>query len=171
VRPGPGDGRELGAVIAQFLRAAEAGRVRRADGARYGREDLRALRGALSYVASELGPRPAGTIRAWQIESLLDRLRDAGLSPQRRAAVVDALRSLFAYAIGRGLLTASPVVGLALPEDDLDVPIRRNGTRVRETPTPTGAMLLLGEQVAKRTIGVIVVAFVLLAVALLAALA
>jgi site-specific recombinase XerC len=158
-------------VIAEFLRAAEAGRVRRADGARYGRADLRALRAALSHVASELGARGVGTISGWQIESFLDRLRDAGLSPQRLAAVVDALRSLFAYAIGRGLVTASPVVGLAVPEDEFDAPIRRTGTRVRETPTPTGGMLLLGEQVAKRTIGVIVVAFVLLAVALLAALA
>ena len=199
----PRDGRELGAVIAEFLRAAEAGRVRRADGARYGRDDLRALRGALSHVASELGTRGVGTIRGWQIELVLDRLRDAGLPERRVTAVVDALRSLFAYAIGRGLVAASPVIGLSVPDDDVpefEVPIRDtaarvrdNGTRTRDaetrirdtqsrirdtgtrmweaTRTPTGAMLLLGEQAARWTIRAIVIAFVLLALALVVALA
>ena len=199
----PPDGRELGAVIAEFLRAAEAGSVRRADGARYGRDDLRALRGALSHVASELGTRGVGAIRGWQIELVLDRLRDAGLPERRVAAVVDALRSLFAYAIGRGLVAASPVIGLSVPDDDVpefEVPIRDtaarvrdNGTRTRDaetrirdtqslirdtgtrmweaTRTPTGAMLLLGEQAARWTSRAIVVAFVLLALALVVALA
>ena len=213
----PRDGRELGAVIAEFLRAAEAGRVRRADGARYGRDDLRALRGALSHVASELGARGVSTIRGWQIELVLDRLRDAGLPQRRVTAVVDALRSLFAFAIGRGLVAASPVIGLSVPDDDVpefEVPIRDpaarlcdNGTRTRDagartrdagartrnadtrirdtqslirdtgtrmweaTRTPTSAMLLLGEHVAKRAIRAIVVAFVLLVLALVIALA
>ena len=204
------DDRELGAVIAEFLRAAEAGRVRRADGARYGRDDLRALRGALSHVASELGTRGVGAIRGWQIELVLDRLRDAGLPERRVTAVVDALRSLFAYAIGRGLVAANPVIGLSVPDDDapeFEVPIRDtaarvrdNGTRTRDagartrdaearirdtqsfirdtgtrvweaTRTPTSAMLLLGEHVAKRAIRAIVVAIVLLVLALVVALA
>ncbi len=208
--PRPGDSRELGTVIGEFLQAAEDGRVRRADGARYGRDDLRALRGALSHVASELGTRGVDAISALQIQSLIYRLRDAGLPQRRVTAIVEALRALFACAIQRGLVKTSPVIGLSVPEEEVpefEVPIRDPGARVRDngtrnrdastrtrdadtrvrdtenlirdagtriveaTRTPTDAMLLLGEHVARWTIRAIVIAFVLLALALAFALA
>lgn len=161
------DSGELGAVIADFLRAAETGRVRRADGAPYSRGELRALRGALSHVASELGSQGVGAISDWQVQSLIARLRDAGLPPPRVGAILDALRSLYAYAIRRGLVTTSPVVGLAIPDDDIadaDAPTHDAGT-------PTDAMLQLGERVAAWTVRGTVVAFVLFALVLGLALA
>lgn len=161
------DSGELGAVIADFLRAAETGRVRRADGAPYSRGELRALRGALSHVASELGSQGVDSISDWQVQSLIARLGDAGLPPPRVAAIVDALRSLYAYAIRRGLVTTSPVVGLAVPADDIaDADAPTHGAA-----TPTDAMLQLGERVAAWTVRGTVLAFVLFALLLGLALA
>jgi site-specific recombinase XerD len=166
MRASPDSG-ELGAVIADFLRAAETGRVRREDGAPYSRGELRALRGALSHVASELGSQGVDTISAWQVQSLLARLADAGLPPPRVGAIVDALRSLYAYAIQRGLVTTSPVVGLATGDDDIaDADAPTHGAA-----TPTDAMLQLGERVAAWTVRGTVVAFVLFALVLGLALA
>ena len=147
----PGD--ELGTVIAGFLADAEAGRA----GRPYPREELRELRGALSHVESELGTRPLDAVRGEDVGALVDSLRDAGLPPGRTIAIVDALRSVYAYAIERGLVSASPLVGLAPPS-----PAPRS---------PTDAMLELGEQVAAWTVRLIVTAFVLIAVGLVIVLA
>ena len=162
------DSGELGAVIADFLRAAETGRVRRADGAPYSRGELRALRGALSHVATELGSQEVGTISDWQVQSLIARLGDAGLPPPRVAAIVDALRSLYAYAIRGGLVTTSPVVGLSIPDDDH---VAEADAPTHNAATPTDAMLQLGERVAAWTVRGTVLAFVLFALLLGLALA
>ena len=154
------DGHEVGAVIADFLEDAETGRVRRADGAPYGRDELRTLRGALSHVAAELGPQDVGAITDWEVQSLIGRLEDAGLPPQRIGVLVEALGSLYAYAIGRGLATTSP--GLAVRDDGMP----QAETPSPEARAPTEAVLLLGERVATGTIRATMLAFLLLALLL-----
>ena len=140
---------ELGAVIAEYVRDVEAGARTR--------DDVRGLRRDLTHVASELGTLEVDQVRARHVEALVDELRAAGLPPDRVRSVIEALRSLYAYAIGRGLVKASPLVGLAV-----------GGTEAR---TPTAAMLDLGEQVVAWTVRVIVIAFVLIALGLVVVLA
>jgi hypothetical protein len=146
---------ELDVVVADFLAAAATTRTR---------SELRELRGALSHVASELGTMDVGDVRARDVQALLDDLHAAGLPPSRISAVVEALRSLFAYAIRRGLVRTSPMVGMAPapPEPAAATGVAR---------TPTDAMLLLGGQLIGWTVKLIVIAFVLFAVALGVALA
>jgi hypothetical protein len=112
------DGGELGAVIDEFLEAAESGRARDRQGERYSPERLRQLRGALSYVDSALGTTNLEDVRHRHIQAMLDQLRAAGVTVDRVTSIVGALRSLYAYAIQRDLVGFSPVVELALPEPE-----------------------------------------------------
>jgi hypothetical protein len=141
----------LGAVIAAYV----AGNA--ADG------DRRELRSALSHVAAELGTMPVRSIRGRHVAALLDDLKDAGLSPRREAAVVDALHAVFAFAMARGLITHDPTPGrgsrprVAAPPPETPP----------KAPTPTLTMLALGARVALWTTWFIVVGFLVLLVVLL----
>jgi hypothetical protein len=107
---------ELGALIDEFLQAAEDGLARDETGAHYTRERVRVLRGALSYVDSELGTLSVQEVRRRHIQGLLDQLRGSGVPAGRVAGIVEALRALYAYAIRRDIVGFSPVVELELPE-------------------------------------------------------
>jgi nitroreductase len=109
---------ELGALIDEFLQAAEDGTVRDGSGNPYTRDGVRALRGALSYVDSELGTMDVQDVRRRHIQSLLDQLLTAGLAPARINGVAAALDSLYGYAIQRELVGFSPVVSLRLPQSE-----------------------------------------------------
>ena len=151
------EGDELGAVIADFLGEAADGRVHGAAGRPFTRDQLRELRGALVHVTSELGGRDVAAIRGRDVQALVDGLGDAGLPPARVDAVVEALRSVYAYAISRRIVRSSPLVGLA----------RDAG----EPPSPTDAMIQLGERVATFMVRFVVVAFLVVAIGLVVALA
>jgi hypothetical protein len=101
-------GVELGAAVADFRRTARESRARRFDGRPYSRAELGELRSALTYVDSELGSAGIEALRTQRVQGLIDELREAGLSERRLGAIVDALRTIFAFAVGRGLLTADP---------------------------------------------------------------
>ena len=148
---------ELGSVIAAFLDGARAGAVRSPRGSPYTPTELRELRGALTHVTSELGDRDVAELRSRDVRELVDELGAAGLSPERAAAVVDALRPGYAYAMERGMVTTSPLVGLA--------------PAASEGPSPTTAMLQFGEQLARFSARLMVLLLVLAAVGLAVALA
>jgi hypothetical protein len=116
---------ELGSLIDEFLQSVEDGLA----GPQNGRENARALRGALSYVDSELGTMAVQDVRRRHIQALLDQLRETGVAPARIHSVVDALHALYGYAIQRELVGFSPVVELHLPDADQGV--------ARLPPTPT----------------------------------
>jgi hypothetical protein len=106
---------ELGTLIDEFLQAAEDGMI--LDGSRpYSKESIRALRGALSYVDSELGTMDVQDVRRNHVQALIDQLLGSGLPQVRVVAVAAALDSLYAYAIKRDLVGFNPVVALQLPE-------------------------------------------------------
>jgi site-specific recombinase XerC len=148
---------ELGTLIGAFLDGARTGVVRAPDGSPYTPAELRELRGALAHVTSELGPRDIGELRTRDVRALVDELLDEGLPPARAGAIVDALRPVYAFALERGLVTTSPLVGLAPPAP--------------ESPSPTTAMLELGEHLARFTSRLMVLLLVLAAVGLAVALA
>jgi site-specific recombinase XerD len=149
-------------VIAEYLDAAADGRVRDEDGRPYGREELRALRGALSHVAfDELGIRDVEDVRDEEVQALISRLREAGVPDARLAAIAPALRSLFAYAMRERLAAAGPVT-VPPPRDEPSPAVR--------AATPTTAMLSLTEHALTWTVRMIVVATLFVVVALVIAL-
>lgn len=114
----PKNGSDLGAVIDEFLDAAQDGRARDRGGAAYPPERLRQLRGALSYVDSALGSTPIEDVRRRHVQAMLEQLRVSGVTTDRLTSIAAALRSLYAYAIQLDLVGYSPVVELGLPGPD-----------------------------------------------------
>ena len=100
---------DLGAVVEEFLQAAEDGRVSDSSGGRYDPDGLRDLRGALSYVAAELGGMNIEDVDPGQVQQLVDRLTGSRLSAGRADSVVAGLHALFTYAIERDLVATDPV--------------------------------------------------------------
>jgi site-specific recombinase XerC len=147
---------DLGGVIDDFLAGAEAGNVRAAGGKAYTRAELRELRGALTHVSSELGELDVAEVRSRDVRRLGEELEAAGLPPARVAAILDALRAVYAYAMRRGLVATSPLVGLTVPAP--------------EGPSPTTAMIQFGEELATWAVRLMLVAFLAVAVGLAVAL-
>jgi hypothetical protein len=113
---------EVGAVIDDFLLAADAGLTSDSQGQPYGPGSVPSLRGALSYVYAESGRLAVDEVRRHHLQGLVDQLRDAGVDGGRILAVVDALSELYSYAVRRDLVGFSPVVELDLQGSRADPP-------------------------------------------------
>jgi len=181
------EGAELGAVIDDFMRAAEEGEAEDAYGQQYAPERLRDLHSSLSHVKSELGTMRIDAIRRWHVQGMLDELRRAGLAPGRLTSIVEGLDSVYRYAIQRGLVEDSPVIWLTFPQQAervpaptmqsrtapsdpelVDAPVRAPTSMPAESAIPpTQAMLALGSRVLLWTMRVTVTIFVLVAIVLI----
>jgi hypothetical protein len=104
----------------------------------------RELRAALSHVDAGLGTMPIRNLRSRHVAALLDDLREAGLSPRREDAIVDAVDSLSDFVADAPAAPSRPATA----------------------PTPTLTMLTLGARVAVWTTWAIMIAFALLLLAL-----
>jgi hypothetical protein len=194
-RPPAPNREELGALLDEFMEAAEVGEVEDGYGQYYTPEELRELHSALSHVKSELGTINVRAIHRWHVQGMLDELRRAGLAPGRLTAVVEALHAFYTYAIERGLVDDSPVIFLTFPRQPdslgsatVQQPVRARTDPARParfaappelqpepdpvpapappTPTPTHAMAALGGRVLLWTMRATVTIFVLIAIVL-----
>ncbi len=126
--------------------------------------ERRELRAALSHVSAELGAMRMRTVRPRHVDAMLDDLRRAGLSPRREAAIVEALHSLYAFALERRLVAVDP---LGEPEQRVSAPRPPGAPTPTRAPTSTLTMLALGARVAFWTTFVIMAGFLVLLVALI----
>lgn len=175
------EGSGLGALVAAYLSAAEAGRTLDRAGRRYSPAGVRSLRRALAQVEAVAGPLDAAALKVMD-PTAIERLgrqvvERAGLPPTRLGTIVDALRGLAAYT-GTRRRPADP-----RPTDPprwVDPPTWTDA-RLRAAPepppqspsaaapearTPTFAMLALGAHISAWTERIIVIAFVLTAIGL-----
>src|SRR4051794_3809306 len=137
---------DLGELIDDFLAHAPG-------------ERRRELRGPLAHViASPLAVLDAAAVSAEDVDTLIADLSAAGVPAGRTDAVLDALRLVFAHGIAHGGLRVSPLVGFA------------GGPRAAG-PSPTTAIVALGERVVTWTGRAVVFGFVVAAIGLLLALA
>jgi hypothetical protein len=127
---------ELGAVIDEFMQAAEDGEAEDVRGEPYTTEGLKELDRSLKHVKSELGTMAIDAVRRRHVQGMLDELRRAGLAPGRFTAIVEALDSLYRYAILWGLVEDSPVIWLTVPQSTVRAPATR---RRRPRADPDGA--------------------------------
>jgi len=158
-------GRELGALIADFLADVDSGRVRDSAGRRYSRDSLRELRAALTHVDSELGHLSIEEIGSRDIARLLDDLGRAEVRQERLDSIVVALHRLHGYAGDQGLISGrstfpDPALpGAAAPEPAAAVPDDRTEPR-----TPTLELLAATRRVATWTVRSVVFVFAVLVV-------
>jgi hypothetical protein len=167
---------DLGALIAAYLRAAEAGRTLNRAGRRYSPAEVRSLQRALAQVEAAAGPVGAnllGAMDAAALERLGWQVIDhGGLPPSRLGTIVDALRGLSAYTAAKPR-PAEPRPP-AEPAPWVDPPRRAAAERSHEqgpaaapeSRTPTFTMLALGAQVSAWTERIIVIAFALTVIGL-----
>jgi hypothetical protein len=176
-------GRDLGTIIADYLRDAAAGRAVDAAGMPYTPAGLRSLRRALVQVETHATGTQLATAEAIGVAGF-ERLGrqivdDAGLPPSRLGSIVSALRGLSGYAAGdtwtdprlrrgrrrladppRARTTEAPTGGA-----DASIPTYAP-TGGADARSPTYAMLALGAQVGAWIQRIIVISFMLTAIGL-----
>lgn len=105
-------------AIEAFLRAARAGRALNKNGRRYKRSAIRTLAGALEgHVSGAIGAKRLRDVRRGDVQRLVDKLTPtkSGSSVRR---VVNAIRSLYAWAQDRELVDHYPARRVRLPPID-----------------------------------------------------
>ena len=102
-------------AIEAFLAAIEAGSALNKHGRPYKPSAIRDLRGALEgHVEPALGGRRLADVRRGDVQRLIDSMTP-GRSGSRVRSVVNAIRSLYAWAQDRELVEHSPATRLRLP--------------------------------------------------------
>ena len=151
----------MSSAITQYLRDAEAGRVRAFDGGDYTPAGLRSLRRTLEHVEAAAGAVGGTDLRAMnarELERLGWQVVDyAGLPPSRAPAVIDAIRRLSTYT-----RTESPAEP---PPRYRQMPERATAPS-GPVRTPTETMLALGAQLSRWIERMMVIALLLTALGL-----
>jgi integrase len=100
----------------RFLLAIRDGTALNKRGKPYKKSATRTIEGALrGHIEQELGPLPLDKVRRGQVQTLVDEMVAEGLSGSRIRNVLNALRSLYTYAIARELAQDSPINNVLLP--------------------------------------------------------
>ena len=106
-------------LIDEFLEAAERGSALDRDGRRFSRDAVRELRWSLDdHLGDELGAMSVSDVRRDDVEALIFRLGDEGVSPGRLRGVAKSVRALYDYAIEQRLVRRNPAERVALPDED-----------------------------------------------------
>jgi integrase len=106
------------ASVEAFLNAIESGSARNKHGRRYKPSAIRDLRGALEgHVKDHLGAKRLADVRRGDVQRLIDELT-LTLSGSRVRTVVNAIRSLYAWAQDRELVDHDPAARVRLPAMD-----------------------------------------------------
>jgi hypothetical protein len=117
-------------LIEEFLVMAERGSALDRHGRRFSRDALRELHWCLpGHVGEELGTMSVSDVRRDDVEALIYRLGDDGLSRRRLRAVAKSVRALYDYAIERRFVRRNPAERVALPDEDQVGPPARDLTR------------------------------------------
>ena len=106
-------------LIDEFLEAAERGSALDRHGRRFSRDAVRELRWCLDgHLGEELGTMSVSDVRRDDVEALIFRLGDDGVSPRRLRGVAKSVRALYDYAIEQRLVRRNPAERVALPDED-----------------------------------------------------
>lgn len=103
----------------QFIEAMRDGIALNKKGKPYKVSARQTIEGALKgRVARELGGEPLNAITRGQVQTMIDEMVMEKLSGSRVRNVLNALRSLYRFAIPRDLAAASPITDVVLPAMD-----------------------------------------------------
>jgi integrase len=100
----------------QFIAGIESGAIRNRSGNVYKPSALRGIRRELhNRVVVAFGASYLREVTLPDVQRWADMLAAEGLAPSTVRNVVNAMRSLYAWALPRGLATVNPTTGLRLP--------------------------------------------------------
>jgi hypothetical protein len=123
-KPGHGVsvGPSLKETIDEFLAAVDEGSARDRHGRAFAPEAAGDLHWYLSGHAGEaLGAMSLDEVCRRDVETLMYRLRRAGMARDRLRGLAMSVRALYDYAIERALVSGNPAERVAIPGDD-DLP-------------------------------------------------
>jgi site-specific recombinase XerC len=158
-------GPSVNEIVDEFLEALDNGSARDRYGRRFSREAASELRWCLSgHVAEALGAMSLDDVRRRDVEALVFALGDAGLSDGRLRTIAKCVRSLYDYAIERGLARHNPAERIAFP-DAADTEQRTASSAIRLDPALARAVSdhAISLMLRVATLGFVITALVLLA--------
>jgi integrase len=103
----------------QFIAECKAGVARTKKGRRYTKKSIKSLDSGLKRVPDEIRERPMSVITQGELQTMVDAfLRGPKpLSGERIATIVNAIRSLYRWALRREKATENPAAQVAIPVD------------------------------------------------------
>jgi integrase len=100
----------------RFLAAIRDGSALNKKGRPYKQSAIRTIEDAIrNHVTTELGEMLLGDVRRGHVQALVDEMVASELSGSRVRNVLNALRSLYTYAIARDMVDESPISSIQLP--------------------------------------------------------
>jgi integrase len=104
----------------QFIKECKEGVARTKKGKRYTKKSIRSLDSGLRRVPEEIRLREMSAVTKGELQTMVDGfLRGPNpLSAERIATIVNAIRSLYRWAVRREKATENPAALVAIPVDD-----------------------------------------------------
>lgn len=108
----------LAAGHIEFIAECKAGVARTKKGKRYTKKSIKSLDSGLKRVPSEIRERLMSAVTKGELQKMVDDLIREGLSSERIATIVNAVRSLYRWAIKRELVSENPAAPVDIPVDE-----------------------------------------------------
>jgi integrase len=102
----------------QFIADCKRGVVRNKFKKRYTKKSIKSLDSGLKRVPSEIRQLPMSEVSRGAVQTMVDDLLGEKLSGERIATIVNAIRSLYRWAIAREKASDDPAALVTIPVDD-----------------------------------------------------
>jgi integrase len=102
----------------EFIAECKAGVARTRKGKRYTPKSIKSLDSGLRRVPSETRERLMSAVTRGELQKMVDGFVREGLSSERIATIVNAIRSLYRWAIKRELASENPAAPVDIPVDE-----------------------------------------------------
>ncbi|MBS1676001.1 MAG: tyrosine-type recombinase/integrase [Actinobacteria bacterium] len=104
----------------EFIAQCKAGVARTKKGKRYTPKSIKSLDSGLKRVPSEIRERLMSAVTRGELQKMVDGFIREGLSSERIATIVNAVRSLYRWAIKRDLVNENPAAPVDIPVDEVE---------------------------------------------------
>jgi integrase len=102
----------------EFIGECRAGVARTKKGKRYTKNSIKSLDSGLKRVPAEIRERLMSAVTEAELQTMVDGFIREELSGERIATIVNAIRSLYRWAIKRGKAAGSPAADVTIPIDE-----------------------------------------------------
>ncbi len=102
----------------EFIGGCKRGVVRNKYKKRYTKKSIKSLDSGLKRVPAEIRKRQMSAVSQGELQTMVDGFLDEELSSERIATIVNAIRSLYRWAIEREKASEDPAALVSIPLDD-----------------------------------------------------
>ncbi len=104
----------------EFIAECKAGVARNKQNKRYTKKSIKSLDSGLKRVPPEIRGRLMSAVTEGELQKMVDGFLREGLSGERIATIVNAIRSLYRWAVKREKATENPAAPVSIPVDESD---------------------------------------------------